>query len=387
MDFFLGILLGVGVIALAIFSRSITTFIHELGHAIPALLFTEEDVVMIVGSYGDLENSFGWRIGRLQIFVKLNIMVWYEGLCMYKPAKGFAKSFLITAGGPLMSLIFSVGLFVWVLQGGRSAGVVTIAGIFILSAFWDFCVNIYPRSKATPLNDGTVTFNDGYSLLQLIRSQGESSAFQEAMVLLRDKDIRGAVETLENYLIKTPSRHGAEQLVNILFDNDRVDEGIEAFERFIKPLPRKQRDYLLLARLYKAENNNSSALDCINKYLHLEFNDTFARNLRGEIYWELNETEKAFDDFKAVIQMNSRDYLAANNFGYLLTKKGRASEAQQFIEPGLPYLTHSARAQFQAGVYFKDSNQHERALHCFLKAKEMGFEHYGLEHFILEVEN
>lgn len=44
-----GITTGLFIIPAALFARSITTFFHELGHAIPALLFTEEKVTVYVG--------------------------------------------------------------------------------------------------------------------------------------------------------------------------------------------------------------------------------------------------------------------------------------------------------------------------------------------------
>lgn len=385
MEFFLGILIGIGFIALAILSRSITTFFHELGHAIPALIFTSEEVYLVVGSYGDLDKSFYVKLGRLTIVFKFNFMVWYQGVCMHMPTRGFAQNFLITIGGPLMSLLLALGLFLWIFQGGQSVGVVVITGIFIISAFIDFCFNIFPNNQAITMYDGTVTFNDGYTLLQLIRSHGQSSAFKEAMEQLRRKNVNGAVVTLESYLQKQPTRYGAEQLVQILFDHNKIDEGINAFEQFIKPLKRKQRDFLLLANLYKEQKNNSAALDCINQYLYKQFNDAHGRNLRGEIYMELNDWDKAFDDFRTVLMMDSASWMAANNLGYILTKRGELTAAKEYMESSLPYLDNSARAQFQAGVYFKDTGQNDLARVCLLKAKEMGFEHHGMEHFLIEV--
>jgi len=65
---------GVLLIFLAIIlSRPITTFVHELGHAIPSLLFTKGPVVIYVGSYGDISNSTTTTFGRLSIIFKFKL--------------------------------------------------------------------------------------------------------------------------------------------------------------------------------------------------------------------------------------------------------------------------------------------------------------------------
>ena len=66
MDYIYGILLGIIWISGIIFMRSITTFFHEMGHAIPALLFTQKEKVNVfVGTYGDISNSLQLNFGRL----------------------------------------------------------------------------------------------------------------------------------------------------------------------------------------------------------------------------------------------------------------------------------------------------------------------------------
>ena len=54
---FEGILIILLFIGVALISRSVTTFVHEMGHAIPSLFFTKEEVIVCVGSYGDVSHS------------------------------------------------------------------------------------------------------------------------------------------------------------------------------------------------------------------------------------------------------------------------------------------------------------------------------------------
>jgi len=34
-----------------------------------------------IGSYGDRDRSFGWRIGRLKIWINYNPLFWFRGMC------------------------------------------------------------------------------------------------------------------------------------------------------------------------------------------------------------------------------------------------------------------------------------------------------------------
>lgn len=78
-----------------------TTIIHELGHAIPALIFTKDKVKITLGSK-DVIGVFS--LGRLDIYIK-----------KFNPIAGFVHSnksslskpalFLISFGGPAFSCI------------------------------------------------------------------------------------------------------------------------------------------------------------------------------------------------------------------------------------------------------------------------------------------
>ncbi len=45
----------------------ITVLLHELGHAIPALILTRQKVSIYIGSYGDPDKSLHFRIGLLEL--------------------------------------------------------------------------------------------------------------------------------------------------------------------------------------------------------------------------------------------------------------------------------------------------------------------------------
>ncbi len=58
-------------IQLSIFVLSpLVTLLHELGHAIPALLVTRKKVTIYIGSYGDPQKSLCFRVGLLEFYVR-----------------------------------------------------------------------------------------------------------------------------------------------------------------------------------------------------------------------------------------------------------------------------------------------------------------------------
>ena len=99
-----GILMGIIGILVVLSARSITTFFHELGHAIPALLFTDDRVDVYVGSYGDISKSWQLDIGRLRFYLTYKIWGWDLGMCVSKGAEYYFQQMLIVLAGPLMSL-------------------------------------------------------------------------------------------------------------------------------------------------------------------------------------------------------------------------------------------------------------------------------------------
>ena len=152
---------------IVLFARSLTTFFHELGHAVPALFFTEEAVNVYIGTYGDISKGMQTRIGRLQLFCRLNLFDWKLRMCSFVPCSTPWKSFLILLGGPIASLLISIPLLLIILNYDLSETGYIFIAVFILASFVDFVVNLYPSSKPIPMHDGSVSYCDGYQVLHL----------------------------------------------------------------------------------------------------------------------------------------------------------------------------------------------------------------------------
>jgi len=365
-----GILIALGVILIIAMSRSITTFIHELGHAIPALLFTKNPVQLVVGSYGD-PDSYKLHIGRLHLWFKYNPLGWYSGLCSHERIEGLGKTLMVIVGGPLASLLLSIGILLIVINGNFSDGQVFLFSIFILSGLWDFCVNMYPSDTAIPMSDGGQTFCDGRQLLNLIQLSGHSDFIDQANQIKKQGNPEALFTHYDNYLQKTPNRIIAVSMVEEFLEAKRYQDALDAFSIHLRPLKRKNSDFLLLTEIYHSLKNNHEALRCIEQYLFTAFHDLYGINKRGEINLDLDNLEDAYKDL---------------NYAYVLTKKEEYAAAGPLVDQNIELLNDAPRQQFYAGFYYMKTNQNEKALKHFLRAKELDWEHHGLNYYINEVD-
>ena len=63
-------------------ARLLTVLLHELGHAIPAILLTQQQVTVYIGSYGDPKNTLKLNLGMMEIFFRYNFFAWRIGMCV-----------------------------------------------------------------------------------------------------------------------------------------------------------------------------------------------------------------------------------------------------------------------------------------------------------------
>jgi len=65
---FLSIIALILLLGVAFF---VTITVHELGHAIPALLMTRDEVTIFIGSFGDPYESFHFKTGRDRFLLQI----------------------------------------------------------------------------------------------------------------------------------------------------------------------------------------------------------------------------------------------------------------------------------------------------------------------------
>ncbi len=142
------------VLCFAALTRPFTTLLHELGHALPALLFTRKKVELYLGSYGEREKAFTIRIGLLEIWAKYNIF-WMRGLCVHSP-EGLSKTqqFFIMIGGVATSYLVAAIGFAGVLAFDTHGFFKLFMFFMLVFALVDIVANLVPAERHGLLNDG-----------------------------------------------------------------------------------------------------------------------------------------------------------------------------------------------------------------------------------------
>ncbi|WP_046746182.1 M50 family metallopeptidase [Kordia zhangzhouensis] len=182
--------------------RLLTTVFHELGHAIPALLFTNEKVTIYLGSYGNPEKAVKFQLGRLECFFKFNLFYWKGGLCvMHEKKIPLWINFVVTISGPLLSFIIAGCTSLFLLYGNFSDTITLVLFALVFSCTLDFLHNIIPNQAAIELYDGHVVHNDGTQLLQIFKNYKIDKLLEAGELEMKQGNYTQAAQKFEQVLM------------------------------------------------------------------------------------------------------------------------------------------------------------------------------------------
>lgn len=149
-----------------ILSMPILVLFHELGHAISALILTDDIVSIYIGT-SSLNKKF--RFARLTIYFNgySSLMDISYGCVNWNPMYNNLKSVLMNAAGPLVSLLIAFRFFIILDNYHLSYFLMKVYnGIFIFS-FSQFLFTIFPIKYTYRAYVGFSS--DGYKILQHLK--------------------------------------------------------------------------------------------------------------------------------------------------------------------------------------------------------------------------
>ncbi len=373
-------------IVLVLLSRSITTFFHEMGHAIPALIFTDGPVIVYVGSYGDISKSIHLNLGRLTIYLKFNVVDWKIGLCSHKSSGYLIPELITILGGPLMSIIISVLLILYMVRNGASDTMAFIFGVFILSAIWDFIVNIYPGKSPLYLHDGSFIHSDGYQLKKLLQESAFPEAYFNALNKYHEKKYDEAAEELKWILNNgLKKREFYRLLCKCLEKAGKMEEAAKYFEEYYNNYKFQPEDYANLGSLFLKKGEQEKALNCLEKALHKDYSNARTINNKGLVLMELGHIDLAIQEFSSAIHFQPKLAEAYRNRGFARLKNNQMDSAYTDLQKAIELDASSPYNYFYLGKYFEKKQQYEEALKAYEKAKEMAIDHHGIDFVIAEI--
>ncbi len=363
-----------------------TTLVHELGHAIPSLLFTKEQVIVCVGSYGDVSNSWKISLGRLKIFFKFNFLSWNLGLCSNPGVSGFWKTLIVILGGALASLILALFLVYLILINNFSDITIVVLTFFMVSAIWDFAINIYPVNKPFYLFDGSEIYNDGYRFLHLIKHRNYPESYYTAVEYSLNLEFEKAVEVFKNLLNEGYNNRLINDLIiSNLMKNQNYDEALNHFGSYKLSKKLKAKDYYTLGSIYFELKKHKDAIKSLNKAIHADYQNVQYLNKRGLAYAELGAHQKALTDFNAAIYYNSNYFLAYLGRSYSKLQLNDLEGAFKDLQKVLEFDDEIAEAYVYLGLYYKKKGEFTLARDNFERAKVLNSNYQGLDFLIEEM--
>jgi len=381
-----GIFIAIVAIAIVLMTRSITVLIHELGHAIPSLLFTKEEVIICVGSYENLTKSKGIKLGRLTTFFTFNIFNWNSGLCLHKGVTTFMQNFLIILGGPLASLLIGLGMIYLVKnwQGGQYE--VVVAVFLIVSALWDFISNIIPHEKPLVTHNGNIVYNDGYQLKRLLQQNNLATHQQEALRAYQSKQYDKVLSLLEKDKLEGLKTIEVQRIyIESLMYTRQLEEAEESFYHYFGQTELKSPDFSLIAEIKMEQQQYENALQAYDRAVYLDFTNPLLHDKKGLCHTNLADYEDAVVAFSKSILHNPDFYQSMVNRAYALIKLERLDLAERDLNNALALNQEYPKTYFCMGLLKKELGADPEALTYLLKAQKMGFEHHGLDYYIAEV--
>ncbi|WP_420573508.1 tetratricopeptide repeat protein [Kordia sp.] len=369
--------------------RLLTTVIHELGHAIPALLLTKDKVSVYMGSHGNPEKSMHFQIGRLECFFKFNLFYWRGGLCvMHDKDISVRTSFIVTIFGPLLSLIVA-GITILTMYYGDFSDVVTLV-LFALtfSCVLDFLNNIFPNRDTIELHDGTITNNDGMQLLMLIKYKNAYRKFQLGTYFLDNLEFPEAADCFEEALKYEDNEDVYYRLAiyaylmakNYAKAKILQEEFTEKYEDVFEV-----GDYANAGIIHSHFEEHEKSIEVYSKALKIDQKHVTVLNNRGYAYGLINKHLEAIEDFDKAIAVDQEYAFAWNNRGYSKLELGQLEDGLIDIKKSLELDDQNSYAHRNLGLYYYYTENYQSAISCYTEALRIDPETTFLKEFINKV--
>ena len=350
----------------------ILTFLHELGHALPGLLFTRQKVTIYIGSLGDKEKSYKLKIGLLEIWMMKNFFTWRSGICITS-GKIASKTgnFIFIASGATLSFSIAVLLFTLGLKLDLH-GTIKLA-LFLLAFLGciDFIRNLFPLNSPIPLPDGTVTYNDGQLLRLLFSRHTIQKEIDVAYNLFLNSAFKDAALILDKVLEEFEHEDIFRMAVSALLNSGQYGEALQMHHRFEQKFGLKANDYASVALAKSRLKMYEASLSDYNNALELEPDNSFPLNNRGFTFLMLEKYEEAKTDFDKVILLEPVSAYAYSNRGLAKIQIGQVEDGLKDIFHSLELDQNSAYAFRSLGIYHLEKKEFDLARGNFQKAKEL----------------
>lgn len=369
---------------MAALTRPLTVLFHELGHAIPAILLTNDHVTLYIGSYGDPKKSLTLRIGRVEFFFKYNPILWNLGLCVpHSKEISVNRQIIITIFGPLTSLLlgtfFCYTAFILDVHGSLKAVSVFLLGSSIL----DFFINVVPRDEPIQLYDGTIVYNDGQQLKQLFKYKTLPSQYTLGTEYYNNQEYEKAAKVFHGILANGVRSETVYRLTIFAYlQFEAYTEALQIQREFEKYCKLNSDDYAISGLIKAQLEHYEEGMSDFQKSLNLDPEHKYALNNRGYTHNCLRQYDKSIEDFDKVIELDPEFAHSYNNRGLAKIKLGQEEEGLKDIEISMRLDDKNSFVYRNLGIHRYDREEFYEALEFFEKASALDPDTHLLKSYI-----
>jgi Tfp pilus assembly protein PilF len=318
-------------------SSFIIILLHELSHAIPALIFSKQDVTIYIGTYGD-KKGIHFSIGKLTIYIRPKFSYLKSGgLCTYKANMNFQKRLIILLSGPVVTAIIASLLFEFVFFSDAHGFIRALILVLFVTALISLMVNLFPN-KFPVKNSDRLYYSDGYNIILLFENRNNFNNITIAWKFYDEQDYANALKLL----LKTEDKYMDESVFGLIlscyvqlkeYSTVKVFNKMQVQKRWYEAL--RSVDYFHLAAADMGLKDYNEALINLNQAIKLDSNgansiDCF--NNRGFVHNMLGNYDMAKVDLNKAIFLDELSINPYCNRAFTNLKLGRPGEAVIDIE-------------------------------------------------------
>ena len=293
-----------GIILILFIIRPFTTFIHELGHAIPALFFTQEEVLIYIGSYGDTDKSISLKIGRLAILFRYKITEWQLGVCWHGRTPKIIQNFLIVLGGPVFSLILGIICYFLIQQNKDHFFYTFLLAALLVSGILDFVINMIPKDHPLELHDGNLVLSDGAQLLYYFKVMNYPDFYFQGLDLLEEHEVEEGVKKLKATIDAGKKDLSLYRLIIDIL-KDQPKKALAFNDQYFREFKLQSPDFIHLGDLYSKVDESSFAIQCYTEAIRLNYKSQGALIERAKLYIDAGLEKKAMEDLKIALLIHT----------------------------------------------------------------------------------
>jgi Tfp pilus assembly protein PilF len=342
--------------------RGFTIFLHELGHALPAIYFTKEKVEVYVGSFGERTDTIHLKMGLLECWIKKGALD--RGLCV-PSSKNLTidQQILFTLMGPVVTIVCMLvfgALAIWV---KTPYALNAICSFLWFITFMDALRSLIPSKRPILMANDGITYNDGQLLRNLFNHKRLNSKFKEVEIATNQKDYERAGDLLLGAIPKAKNKTELYRYAASLFtEGKHLEKAAISFTGLEKEGGMDANDYnnagLICAYLQQYEK----ALTYFEKAVALQADHNLALTNRAFTHLMLEHYDTANSLFDQLFQKDPENAYLLTNRGLAAAKSGRPVDGLQDMQRALQMDPEESYAHRNLGIYFLDQGNGIEAL-------------------------